>query len=117
MKYPRKTYLIVVYDRSGIIPEGIYVGSSYDVKQRIQNHLHDYSISTQQKLHELMRKRRFSVWILDDNADLNSEYDWIDFFKKKTNFSMFNVRTKICADWHRCEGKEEFKTWEKYITC
>lgn len=108
MRYPRQNYLIIIYDITGTVPEGLYVGSAHDVTRRIQNHLHNYTDSTQKKLHQLMRFRKYSVHVLDDSSN---EYDWIDFFKKKSSVPVFNVRTTKDADWHRLEGKEELKQW------
>lgn len=115
---PRFVYVILIYDNSGLIPEGVYVGSSHNVKQRIDIHKNDRCTDSQRLFHELMRQRRYEVWVVDEISSIQEshlEYDWIDFFSKNTLFEVFNVRkNQLNADWHRLEGRKEFAKWNRY---
>ena len=100
----------------------MYVGSSFRVNERIQNHLHDYCVQ-QWDLHEAMRKHGFDVFIVDvieNGKQAHLEYDWIDFFVKKTDFRVCNVKRNLLnADWHRIEKKEVVQQCQQLlcITC
>lgn len=103
MKLPRKVYVIMPFDHDKKIA-GVYVGSSANLQQRIMNHLNSYS-AQQKELHDLMRKNGFEVCVVDDIENIGEshlEYDWIEFFKERTHFKVFNFRQDLCgADWHR----------------
>lgn len=105
MKLPRYVYVVVIYNRIPFFPEAVYVGSSADVEKRIKEHLHDYCSGTQYQFHELMRHRRFQTYIVDEihnGKDAHLEYDWMDFFQRKTRLNLFNVRRyESKADWRR----------------
>lgn len=102
--YPRKVYVIFPFNSDGTIA-GVYVGSSYRVKERIECHKGDHQSKHMVELHDLMRENGFKYQIIDEIGDWREthiEYDWIDFFKKKTTMKVFNFRQNICgADWHR----------------
>lgn len=103
--YPKQVYLIFPFDENGKI-EGVYVGSSNDVRSRVKNHRNDHHSSGKQKiLHDLMRKNGYDYLIVDEIKSFHEnhvEYDWMDFFIKNTTFQLFNNQVGLCgADWHR----------------
>lgn len=100
-------YAIFPHDEKGNVA-GVYVGVTGSVKQRLRNHLYCYSAKNgQQEMHDLMRKNGFHYVILAqvDYRDRSTEYDWIDYFRKMTNYKIFNEMTCKDADWHRIGGE------------
>ena len=91
MNFPKKIYAIFPYGGDGRIA-GVYVGVTKNIKTRMANHFYDCS-SLQPELHNLMRENGFSYLVLGEvphYRDGYLEYDWIDFFLKRTNLRVFN---------------------------
>ena len=103
MKYPKKIYAIFPYESNGKVA-GVYVGITNNLKIRIANHFYDHS-SCQPELHDLMRKNGYSYLVLGEISrykDGYLEYDWIDFFSKKTRLKIFNKSVGLLgADFSR----------------
>ena len=59
----------------------------------------------QDVLHELMRTNGFTYAIVDEVKTYKEsfvEYDWIDYFTKRTNLPVFNNFVGACgANWER----------------
>lgn len=115
MKFPKKIYAILPYGSDGKIA-GVYVGVTKNIKTRMANHLYDYS-SLQTELHNLMRENGFSYLVLGEAPHYRDgylEYDWIDFFLKRTNLRVFNKSVGLCgANFNRAISRvtlEEAKT-------
>lgn len=107
MNYPRKVYAIFPYDENHHIA-GVYVGSTWNVEERIRCHKGDHKSLHMAELHDLMRRHGFIYKVMDEIKewkDCHIEYDWIDYFMKKTDLKVFNYRKGLCgADWHRIGG-------------
>lgn len=96
MGYGQKDiYLIFPYDKDRNVA-GVYVGSSRQLKMRLNRHKHgnkfDPENDPQRELHKLMRENGFEC-IRVDTADFKTkwkEYIWIDMFCKYTNLRVFN---------------------------
>lgn len=106
-KYPKSVYVIFPHDASGQVA-GVYVGSSGNAAKRIEIHVRNFHSQTE--LHDLMRKNGFDWFVIDcihDSSEKHLEYDWIDFFKKKTCLHLFNAKT-LCyqPDWRRLKVVE-----------
>lgn len=95
--FPKSVYVIFPHDDCGGIA-GVYVGSSGNAAERIKRHAND--TRSQKKLHDLMRRNGFDWFVVDviqNHADLHLEFDWMDYFMKKTSLHLFNERTA----WHK----------------
>lgn len=106
MDLPQTVYAIYPKDEKGNIV-GVYVGStSKPLEKRIRGHLQSKSKSPNQiKLHELMRNNGFiyqSLEVYNRFEDRHLEYDWIDYFLKKTNLFLFNVKVMKQPDYKNC---------------
>lgn len=101
---PRTIYAIFPKDENGNIA-GVYVGSTFTgLRHRIAVHLGKKS-SHQKELHNLMRTNGFVYQSLETRVfpeDFDLEYDWIDYFLKKTNLRVFNKMTKKHQDYRNC---------------
>ena len=93
MKIPRIVYAIYPHDENGNIV-GVYVGSTHDLKRRLQIHMADRTTKGEQvTLHNLMRENGFDYQKLDtinEFKERHLEYDWIAYFKEKTNLKVLN---------------------------
>ena len=102
-------YGIFPYDDTGKVA-GVYVGiTEGDVNRRMTNHLRNYnSKHGLRDLHELMRTNGFH-WVILATVDYKErcvEYDWIDYFSKKTDLKVFNYKLSCAgADWHKIGGE------------
>lgn len=114
MKLPRYVYVIMPHDS-----DLVYVGSSANVKQRVQTHLHDYCVD-HLDLHEAMRKNGFDVFVVDvieKITESHLEYDWIDFFTHCNDVSLCNTRVSRKADCRRLQKKEVMLFCQQYDMC
>ena len=107
-RWNKTVYAIFPHDEEGKIA-GVYVGLSDRPETRIKAHLHDKTSQNGQKmLHELMRKNGYHWVVLSTLTSYTErflEYDWVDYFMKKTDLTVFNDRTLLTADWHRVGGE------------
>ena len=95
-------YAIYPFDSNGNF-SFVYVGSSSNPKRRIEIHVNNRQENDPQKeLHELMRENGFTYQILEVTENAEAEYNWIDFFVKKTNLTVFNTRNAFTPDYHDC---------------
>ena len=105
---PQYIYVIFPNDASGNVA-GAYVGISYDVKGRVESHLHTYSTNPlQNELHQLMRENGFAYKVLGKATSYKeayAEYDWIDFIERKLKARLFNSKKGSHADWLRLYPK------------
>ena len=111
MNYPKKVYALFPYDEKGDIA-GVYIGVSGNLKDRLRVHLNTPSgKGNQDRLHELMRRNGYTFTVLDEVEtwkDGHLEYDWLDFYIKKTDFQVFNNVTGLCqANWERVFPREK----------
>ena len=106
---PKKVYAIFPYDENGKTA-GVYVGMTEKPVERIKLHLHDTTSKNGAKeLHDLMRSNGYH-WVtlstVSQYEDRSAEYDWIDYFQKKTDLKVFNERSGcLKADWHKLGGE------------
>ena len=101
----KKVYALFPFDEDGEIA-GVYVGSSQNPLTRVRSHKNTQDgHGKQDVLHELMRENGFTYIFVDDIKtfkDAHVEYDWIDYFIKQTNLTVFNNAVDLCqADWTR----------------
>jgi len=112
MKLPRYVYAIYPLDGSGDIA-GVYVGTTSNIRCRIKNHISTKGQQTE--LHKMMRENGFMYQIVEtisEYEDRHLEYDWIDFFKKKTHLMVFNKMDDcFSADFSRCEKPYGTPVW------
>ena len=105
-QYPKKVYLIFPFDAKGHVA-GVYVGSTWRIEERIRCHKGDHKSIHMMELHDLMRTNGFKVEIVGEIKtwkENHIEYDWIDYFMKRSNLKVFNYRKGLCgADWHRLQ--------------
>ena len=111
MSYPKKVYALFPYDEQGNIA-GVYVGSSWKPKERVRIHKNTPNgKGKQDRLHALMRTNGFSYLIIDEIPTCNDtyiEFDWIDFFIKRTKLPVFNNFVGACgANWERIKTRGE----------
>lgn len=111
MKKPRYIYAIYPHDENGDYA-GVYVGITSNVKRRLQIHLKDlYCHPNSVELHRLMKNNGYSYQTIDDvqsNDDTYLEYDWIDFFRAKTDLHIFNTKIGSHADFRNCKKGDLF---------
>lgn len=103
--FPKSIYLIFPYADDGTIA-GVYVGSSGNAAERIKRHVNDRH--SQLQMHDLMRKNGYD-WIVVDvihkSDELHLEFDWMDFFRQKTDLHLFNIRINYHhPNWQRIGG-------------
>lgn len=107
MDGPDYVYAIYPFDESGNIA-GVYVGLTHNLKRRLKAHQFGENPS-QAEFHSFMRQYGFAFQVLEiieNYADRHLEYDWIDFFEKKTNLRIFNSkRGCFGADCENINGK------------
>lgn len=108
----KKVYAIFPFDEDGEIA-GVYIGSSQNPLTRVRNHRNTKDgHGKQDTLHELMRKNGFTYIFVDDIKtfkDAHVEYDWIDYFIKQTNLTVFNNADNLCqANWTKI-SKEKLR--------
>ena len=102
--YTMTIYAIFPKDKDGNVA-GVYVGSTHGtLKERINMHLIDKHPS-QKELHELMKTNGYIYQSLESrvgwgNRDL--EYDWVDYYLKKSNLRVFNKYLGIHRDYRNC---------------
>lgn len=109
MAYPKSVYAIFPFDSEGNVA-GVYVGSTWNLKERIRCHIGTHvELGKQTLLHDLMRNNGFicvNIGIIQNFKEAHIEYDWIDFFQNRTNLNLFNNRIGLCnANWHRIGGE------------
>ena len=101
-RYDKERYLYAIFtlDENKKI-DGVYVGSTNDIKARIDGHLSDKRIvGKQNDLHEIMRTGSFIVRELNE-VDYKSrwrEYEWIRFFQDYTNLKIYNTFINCLID-------------------
>ena len=101
----RFIYAIFTLDENKKV-NGVYVGSSNEIKVRIDNHLHSKTLcGNQQELHDIMRTGAFIVRDLNKVNHETSwkEYDWIRFFRDYTSLKVFNS----LIDCHMDKGERQ----------
>ena len=90
----RFIYAIFTLDENKTVT-GVYVGSTNDIKSRIEGHLSRKKpiCEKQDELHEIMRTGAFVVKSLGmvQYKDRWVEYDWIRFFRDYTNYKVYNT--------------------------
>lgn len=111
MNYPKKVYALFPYDENGNIA-GVYVGAAKSPERRMKGHRYSKDgLGKQDELHQLMRKNGYTYAVVDEiDHWINNhiEYDWLDFFVKKTNLKIFNNVVGVCdANWERINPKGE----------
>lgn len=81
---------------------GVYVGSTNDIKSRINSHLarKNDNNPNQKELHEIMKTGTFIVRELQkvDYGNRWREYEWIRFFEDYTDYRIFNTYTNFHMD-------------------
>lgn len=109
MSYPKKVYVLFPFDDEGLIA-GAYVGSSENVNERLRIHKNTHEgHGKQDQLHELMRKNGYTYAVVDEIKSFHEtyiEFDWIDFFQKRTKLAVFNNFVSKKANWERISPKE-----------
>lgn len=106
MDFPRTIYAIYPKDEQGNIV-GVYVGStSRPLEKRIRGHLCCASECPKQKmLHELMKKNGYilqKLEVFNKFQDRHLEYDWVDYFIKKTDLEIFNTTMMTNQNYKNC---------------
>lgn len=100
---PLTIYAIFPKDENGNIA-GVYVGSTFvPLKHRIAEHLRDKS--HQQELHNLMNDNGFiyqSLETMVTRGNHGLEYDWIDYYLKKTDLRVFNKTMRKDQNYRNC---------------
>lgn len=102
MSYPKKVYALFPYDENGDVA-GVYVGSTHDPEERMRIHKNTpKGHGKQDDLHELMRRNGFFYVVVDEYSHCSNshiEFDWLDYFLKRTNLRVFNNFVSKKADW------------------
>lgn len=105
MSYPKKVYALFPLNEKCDVA-GVYIGSTENPKVRLKCHRNNKRKNdSQSELHDLMRANGYSFIVLDEIETPNEnhiEYDWVDYFLKKTSLRVFNNITDVCdANWTR----------------
>lgn len=96
-------YAIYPFDDGSI--SKVYVGKTDQIGVRFTNHLKQHN-GNQKLLHSLMRKNGYLFEILDTYSDWREsmlEYDWIDFFEKKTPLELQNIKRVVNGDYTKLQ--------------
>lgn len=105
----KKVYALFPYDKDGKIA-GVYVGSTRQPAERMRIHKNTPNgHGKQDELHELMRTNGFYYVVVDEYKSCFEsyiEFDWLDFFIKRTKLKIFNNFISKKADWTRIQPKE-----------
>lgn len=108
MSYPKKVYVLFPFNKFGNIA-GVYIGSSQDPEERMRIHKNTHNgHGKQDQLHELMRNNGFLYVVVDEIKtckDTYIEFDWLDYFDKRTKLTIFNNFISPKANWERIEPK------------
>ena len=91
--YTLTVYAIFPKDKDGDIA-GVYIGSTFGkLELRIKNHLRFDKKPNQKELHNLMKNNGFIYQSLESKLEWRNrslEYDWVDYYRQKTNLRVFN---------------------------
>lgn len=89
--FPRDVYLIFTYNNDGNV-NGVYVGSSTNVVNRLKQHIFCGKNDHQKDLHSYMKTGNYFCIVVDSFDHVSSiEYEWIRFFEQMTKIPVFNI--------------------------